>query len=307
MWKPAILSIVAVTAVLAFPVPSIAVVSRGNQTEHLRSMQKEGFAVRHRSTSIRRSIRTLAVVAVAALSVPLGLGSASAGQLPHRIPLAAGSQPEGLRSATTGSSTRGRWRTARSGSETWMAAMCGNSYQEVRAVSPWGTRLAVDSWGGRWRHRHGMVFRRSGSLVRTYKFEPGGFVNDVVVTQRAAFFTDSVEPSLYRVPIDDEGLPSGQEGVEARRLRGDLIFEDGFNANGIDRFRVQRCSCSSKRTLASCSRSGLWAHSRDRSRRTPVSYGDGVLVIGHVAFVVQNFPNKVAKVRLSEDCRPVGS
>lgn len=265
-------------------------------------MQKEGFAVRHRSTSIRRSIRALAVVAVAALSVPLGVGSASAGQLPDRIALPDGSQPEGL--AIT---NRGKFYTGSLADGTiWVGDV---QTGDVKRLVPGGAgRVAVGVevrgrfvWVAGGDTGMAWVFRRSGDLVRTYRFEPGGFVNDVVVTRRAAYFTDSLEPYLYRVPIDD-GRPSGQGRVEALPLRGDLVFEDGFNANGID-----RVPGTSMFVVVQTNTGELFAvRPSGRTREidlggADVASGDGVLVIDHVAYVVQNFLNTVAKVRLSDD------
>ena len=57
------------------------------------------------------------------------------------------------------------------------------------------------------------------------------FVNDVVVTKRAAWFTDSQRPFLYKVPIG----PNGQIGTPvAVPLTGDIVYQSGFNVNGID-------------------------------------------------------------------------
>jgi hypothetical protein len=36
----------------------------------------------------------------------------------------------------------------------------------------------------------------SGELVRNYTFDGAGFVNDVIVTRQAAYFTDSFSPML---------------------------------------------------------------------------------------------------------------
>ena len=143
------------------------------------------------------------------------------------------------------------------------------------------------------------VFRRNGDLVRTYHFESGGF-NDVIVTRRAAFFTDSLEPYLSR-PIE-QGRPAGQGRVDAQPLSGDLVFEDGFNANGID-----RVPGTSMFVVVQTNTGELFAvRPSGRTREIDlgsgdVASGDGVLVDGRVAYVVQNFLNQVAKVRLSED------
>jgi sugar lactone lactonase YvrE len=57
------------------------------------------------------------------------------------------------------------------------------------------------------------------------------FVNDVVATSRAAYFTDSVNQRLYKVPIEASG---GFGDPETLPLTGDIEYIEGFNANGID-------------------------------------------------------------------------
>ena len=79
----------------------------------------------------------------------------------------------------------------------------------------------------------------TGEEAGVYDFaDPGTsatFVNDVIVTRSAAYFTDSFRPSLYRVPLGPRGrLPEGS-AVEELPLGGDFQFIPGeFNANGID-------------------------------------------------------------------------
>ena len=80
------------------------------------------------------------------------------------------------------------------------------------------------------------------------------------------------------------------------------MFEDGFNANGIDRVRG-----TSTFVVAQSNTGELFAvRPSGRTREIDlgsedVESGDGVLVVDHVAYVVQNFLNTVAKVRLSDD------
>jgi streptogramin lyase len=64
--------------------------------------------------------------------------------------------------------------------------------------------------------------------------DPGTFVNDVIVTRAAAYFTDSFRPFLYKVPLSKTGEPMGEEADELE-LTGDFDFvSEAFNANGID-------------------------------------------------------------------------
>ena len=72
---------------------------------------------------------------------------------------------------------------------------------------------------------------RTGAQLRDYfAGDDAGFINDVIVTRRGAYFTDSNNTWLYFIPFGDEG-----ELGELRRipLGGDYVIDAGFNANGI--------------------------------------------------------------------------
>jgi sugar lactone lactonase YvrE len=73
----------------------------------------------------------------------------------------------------------------------------------------------------------------TGAAVATYQFGTPGtsIINDVVITQDGAWFTDSVQPKLYFVPISPTGTP-GDFGVLT--LTGPAADISGdFNLNGI--------------------------------------------------------------------------
>ena len=75
---------------------------------------------------------------------------------------------------------------------------------------------------------------RTGALVAQYQFGPNGksLINDVVLTPRAAYFTDSNIPDLYEVPIG----PGGRLGHGVTiPLSGPVaaFSSNGLNLNGI--------------------------------------------------------------------------
>jgi sugar lactone lactonase YvrE len=75
---------------------------------------------------------------------------------------------------------------------------------------------------------------RTGRLLRTYQLgtPPNTFINDVVVTTKAAYFTDSRQPVLYRVPIGPRGALGNAQTIG---LGGDYAHVPGeLNLNGID-------------------------------------------------------------------------
>ncbi len=73
-----------------------------------------------------------------------------------------------------------------------------------------------------------------GSVSVTAPFT--GFVNDVIVTGGAVYATDSFQPQIYEIPIDNRGHVAGP--VRTIPLGGDFQFTPGqFNATGIEATR----------------------------------------------------------------------
>jgi sugar lactone lactonase YvrE len=140
---------------------------------------------------------------------------------------------------------------------------------------------------------------RTGKLRRTYNLAPANrtFINDVVVTEKAAYFTDSVNPRLYVVPI----RPNGRLGP-AHRLpySGQLKYRPGFNVNGIE------ASPNGRKLLVIQSNTGNLYRVIARTGRTrqvrlhgaSLTNGDGLLRLGHTLYVVRNQNDLIAAVRL---------
>lgn len=241
---------------------------------------------------------------VAAIAGVLVAAPAAAQPFPEVIPLADGSQPEGIAvgkgttfyvgSIPTGSVYRGDLRT-------------GEIELLVDRDDRAAIGLAVD-------HRRrlfvaggptgdGFVYdARTGAELASYDFAGGEtFINDVVVTRQAAWFTDSFNPFLYRVPIG----PGGGLGQAAEQvpLSGDYVHLDGFNLNGID------ATPSGEWLVAVQSGNGaLYRIDPDTGEATlidlggdAVPNGDGILLDGTRLYVVQNFLNQIAVIDLSQD------
>ncbi|MGH8913679.1 MAG: superoxide dismutase [Acidimicrobiia bacterium] len=128
-------------------------------------------------------------------------------------------------------------------------------------------------------------------------------INDVVVTRKAAYFTDSFQPNLYKVPLDSRGRPDGP--VETLPLTGDFVFigAGAFNGNGID------ATPNGKTLILVNSATGALytvapgtgeASSIDLGSDT-VPNGDGLVLDGKTLYVVQNFFNQIGVVELSAD------
>lgn len=145
-----------------------------------------------------------------------------------------------------------------------------------------------------------VVSAATGEVLATYQFASGTtFVNDVVLTPRAAWFTDSGNPvpALYRVPLSRGGGLPTQDEVSILPLTGDLVFDPaGPNANGI----VRTPDGSGLIIVQSTSGKLFKVDPATGVTRTvdlggeSVPNGDGMLLLGRTLFVVQNRLNLVA-------------
>jgi sugar lactone lactonase YvrE len=235
-------------------------------------------------------------VAATILAAPLGASS----QFPERIALPDGFRPEGIAigggatfyvgSIPTGAIYRGDLRTGEGSILVPGAsgrAAIGVEYHD-------GLLFVAGGPTGK-----GFVYSAgSGSLLAeaqlaTQPIDPATsptFVNDVAVARGSAYFTDSQRPFLYRL---------GSGGVTRIPLTGDIVYQAGNNANGIEATR------NGKTLVIVQSNVGKVFTVDPNSGRTdeialtqPVTNGDGLLLDGRTLYVVQNRDNKVAVVRL---------
>jgi sugar lactone lactonase YvrE len=130
------------------------------------------------------------------------------------------------------------------------------------------------------------------------------FVNDVIATRDAAWFTDSFNQQLYKVPIRGKGKFGRPQVVP---LTGDIVFVPGeFNANGIEAAR------NGKRLIVVQSNTGklFRVYPRTGEARTidlggeSVPSGDGILLDGgHRLWVVQNAIDTLTLFDLESDLK----
>ena len=148
----------------------------------------------------------------------------------------------------------------------------------------------------------------TGADLASYQLAPADtavtFINDVVVTQRAAFFTDSRNQQLYVLPLGRHGALPDQDEVRVLPLTGELDYTEittDVDLNGIVAARGGRTLLSvqsnSGKLFKIDPRSGE-AREVDLGE-TLLTNGDGLLLAGRVLFVVQNRLNQIAVVKLS--------
>ncbi|SER92594.1 Streptogramin lyase [Lentzea xinjiangensis] len=138
---------------------------------------------------------------------------------------------------------------------------------------------------------------RSGALLARFQFATADtFVNDVVLTARSAWFTDSRKAVLYEVPLS-------LRPHRTLDLTGDLVVTPGAtNLNGI-------VTGLDGGLIVVQSNTGLLFQVDPRTGKTisidlqgrTLTNGDGLLREGRQLFVVQNRLNKVARYTLSGD------
>ena len=263
-------------------------------------------------TTMNRSRVLIAATAAAGL-VLTSAGAASAASAPTEIPLPTGFQPEGIdvgpgRVAYVGSLADGSILRAdlRTGEGEVFAAPTGAPSVGLEvddrgrlfvAGGPSGTARVVDAVTG-------------AELARFALADPaaGTFVNDVVVTDEAAYFTDSANPVLYRVPLGRFGQLPAAEDVQTLPLTGDLAYDDDpatFEANGIE------TTPDRSALLVVQSGTGLLFRVDPTTGATEqvdlggelLENGDGLTRDGRTLYAVQNRLNQVAVVRLDRDGR----
>lgn len=232
--------------------------------------------------------------------------AAGQGAFPPLIPLPNGFQPEGIAvgrgttfyagSIPTGAIFRGDLATGEG--EVWVPAQTGRAaiglHLDKRtnylfvAGGPTGAAYVYDG--------------ETGEPLAEYQLSPPTqvFINDVFVTRDGAYFTNSSQPVLYRVPLSPNGgLIDGAE-AETIELNGDYTHGDGFNINGIS------ATPNGKWLILVQSNLGRLYRVDPASGEATlidlggasVEFGDGILLHGRTLYVVQNQLNQIAVIKL---------
>jgi sugar lactone lactonase YvrE len=253
----------------------------------------------------RRSLVALLLVALSSTMI----SAASTAPFPESIPLPSGFQPEGI---AAGSGT-----TFFVGSIPTGAVFRGDLLTGEGAVLV-PAQAGRSSTGMKYDPRTGLLFVAGGNTGKAFIYDgvsganiaelqltaPPAFINDVVITTNAAYFTNSSAPVLYKVPLTATGELPGPPVSVALSLSGEFQFIPGaFNANGID-------AISNGKTLiiVNSTTGILYQVDAATGAAKPIDLGtgsvprgDGILLQGKTLYVVQNTLNQVAVVELSSD------
>jgi sugar lactone lactonase YvrE len=257
------------------------------------------------TTGLRRTAVILGVLAVLALIPTLSTFAASDETYPDVISLPDGFRPEGIAvgrgtsffasSLANGSIYGGDLRTG----------------EGALVVPPQNGRIAV---GLAVDLRSNYIFAAGGPAGAAYVYDANtgegiaayqltseaSFVNDVIVTRDAAYFTDSFRPFFYLVPLGPGGALPAQGGVSEIALGGDFVQVSGFNSNGIDATPDGRSLIIVHSTLGALYRVDPAAGyaSEINLHGDTVTQGDGILLDGKTLYVMRNRSNVIAVVQL---------
>jgi sugar lactone lactonase YvrE len=141
---------------------------------------------------------------------------------------------------------------------------------------------------------------RSGATVASYQLgDPAtSIINDVAVTRRGAWFTDSLQAKLHFVPVSRAGIPGPFRTLELSGPAADTSGE--FNLNGI------QATPNGKTLIVAHSTTGQLYTVDPTTGASATIAGvsvpnvDGIVLEGRRLWAVQN-SNQVTRIRLAPD------
>jgi len=263
---------------------------------------------------MQRRIRTMAVMA-AAITAATAVTAApvTAGDRPDTIDLPSGFAPEGV--------AVGRGGTFYAGSRVDGRIARGDVRRDTEAEVFIGAPSVPAATGLKADVRHGLLWvagagtgkaavydLRTGAAVTTLTFTTEtSFINDVVVTRDAAYFTNSRSPVIYEVPVSPRGDVGEPRTITLSGPAAEDHTAGATNLNGIE------ATSDGGTLIAVNSLNGMLytidpdsgASARIGLGGATVLTGDGILLVGHDLLVLQNGAstgiNQISVVRLAPD------
>jgi len=149
---------------------------------------------------------------------------------------------------------------------------------------------------------------KTRALVREVQLAQGPratFVNDVVVTKKAAYFTDSNRPVIYKLPLEKKHVPAAT--AQPIDLTGQYVHvtpsPPALNLNGIAATKNGKTLIGVQTATGKLFTIDPATGATKAIDTGAVSFprGDGLLLHGRTLYVVQNTENKIAVVKLTHD------
>jgi sugar lactone lactonase YvrE len=226
---------------------------------------------------------------------------------PERISLPSGFQPEGIASGAgseffagslaNGAIFKGNFRTGAGG--VFIPGEAGR----VSVGMKYDTRSGLLFVAGGPTGKANVFDTTARTLIASYQLASAPtFINDVILTRDAAYFTDSQAARLFRLPLGAAGALPDASAVTLIPLGGDWSQVSGFNANGITATPDGKTLFVINSTIGAVFKvdpaSGSAVRITDPGALTA---GDGILLDGKTLYVVRNRLNQIAVVDLSPD------
>ncbi|HET7352307.1 MAG TPA: superoxide dismutase [Marmoricola sp.] len=261
-------------------------------------------------TLVRTALRVvLAVLVLALLPATAQSALASHRSFPDRIELPDGFMPEGIAiSKHRGKPTA--WFGSLANGDIYAANLrTGEGDVVIDGPGTPSVGLKIDKRGrlfvsGGPSGTARILSSRTGATLRdlTLATTPT-FINDVVLTRHAAWFTDSMRAQLYRLPLGRHGSLPDQDDVRTLPLGGAWI-QGGpgqFTANGIETTPDGRALLVMNSFAATVFRVNprTGAATAVDLGGVPMTNGDGLLREGRTLYVVQNQLNQVSVIHLN--------
>ena len=178
----------------------------------------------------------------------------------------------------------------------WLDAPAGRQALGLRVDLEHGLLFVAGGFTGQ-----GYVYDLStGASVASFQFgtPPGSIINDVIVAGGAAWYTDSVQAHLYRVPINEDGSVGNFSTLTVTGPAGTVAA--GFNLNGI-----AATPDGSTLIVAHSNNAAIYSVNPTTGASALIAGNlpniDGILFEAGRLWAVQNFSNQITGLRLAPD------
>jgi sugar lactone lactonase YvrE len=257
--------------------------------------------------------RRVAMLIAFAMGVSLALAPAVAAHdkdvsdLPARIDLPDGWQPEGIESW-------GKWLYSGSlaNGAIWRAnAKTGEGRILVEGeAGKVAVGLHLDRWGRLWvaggpTGQVRVYKAKTGKLLQTYTFptDPALFFNDLDISRDRVVVTDSFNARVAVIPLREHGKLPDPSKAFFLALKGDFALQPGFNLNGIAARGGWMVTVQSGTGFLFRLNPKTGDTTRIDTGGYLVSNGDGLDFRGRTLYAVRNVDNTVAVLRVSESLK----
>ena len=155
----------------------------------------------------------------------------------------------------------------------------------------------------------------TGALLRTFQLaDPtsGSFVSDVIVTDKAAYYTDAFVQQLFVIPFSGhhQALPDASAAMTVP-LTGDVSYDptpNAFNLNGLAAFKDTLVSAQTVtgELFRINPMTGVTKQipiTDKRGNPATIDGADGIAQRGNTLYAAENFPQKLVTVKVDSNLR----